>query len=731
MNALQQTLQAALEQAVREAKAPGAVALVGQGDAVLFEGAAGFRQITPTRQAATLDTFYDLASLTKVIATTTVVLQLVEEGKLALDAPLPPVVPLGWGPQVTLKQILTHTAGLPPLLAGLKESATSLAQGVGLISGVALRSAPGTRRVYSDLGFITLAQVVELIEQDTFDMVCARRIFEPLGLKQMGFRPPDAWRANCAATEDCPWRKKVVVGEVHDENAWAMGGVSGHAGLFATVGDVGKFCAALLRGEVLPDYVLEEAARQDHVPFYPWQGLGWKTDPWAGSIEGHLGSRLAIGHTGWTGTNLWIDRSTGIYAVLLGNTCHPSRDARDNRTLRRVFHQAVNAALYPVRTNTHTGIDRVLWNDFEDLENKRTALLTHLAAPDQRGRDALAVLGLREGLAPRRVFTPEHGLRGAAEAGEMVRGERAPVEVISLYGEQKAPTAAQLADIDLLVVNLQDIGARYYTYVGTMKACLEACAAAGTPVLVLDRPNPLGGVVLEGPMPERVGNLVCSVRTPIRHGMTMGEMALFLQQTEPALRRLKVNVLPLDGWSRARHWDDLDMVWTPPSPNMPDWETALLYVGTCLFEGVNVNEGRGTETPFRCFGAPWLDPARVMAAVDPACMLGATLTPLNYTPRAIPGKAAKPVYMDTACHGIAIKVADRNTLRPFALACGLLRALHTVHGGVLEWKSNFDVLAGGPALRTALTGDRSLAEYLATVQAGLAAFDRERPRLYA
>jgi len=724
-------LQQALEDAVREAQAPGATALVGRGDEVIFVGAAGARQIMPTILPANIDTYYDLASLTKVIATTTVVLQLVEEGKLKLDAPLPAVVPLAWGPRVTLKQILTHTAGLPPLLPGLKESVTSLAQAVAQIGNVALRSTPGTRRVYSDLGFITLAQVIELIEQDTFDAICARRIFTPLGLQHMGFRPPEAWRANCAATEDCPWRKTVIVGKVHDENAWAIGGVSGHAGLFSTVGDVGKFCAALLRGEVLPDYVLEDAARKDHVPFYPWQGLGWKSDPWEGAIEGHLASRLAIGHTGWTGTNLWIDRSTGIYVVLLSNTCHPSRDARNNRVLRRVFHRAVNRMLYPVRSNTHTGIDRVLWNDFDDLTGKRTAVLTHLAALDQLGRNALEVFALREGFAPTRVFTPEHGLSGAAEAGETVRGERAAVEVISLYGEQKAPTAAQLADVDLFVIHLQDIGVRYYTYIATMKACLEACAAAGTPVLVLDRPNPLGGVVIEGPMPTRVGSLVCNVKVPIRHGMTIGEMAMFLQQTEPALKKLKVSVLPLDGWQRDRYWDALDLVWTPPSPNMPDAETALLYVGTCLIEGVNLNEGRGTDTPFRCFGAPWLDVAKLLANVDPVATRGAAFTPLDYTPRSIPGKAAKPEYMGVLCHGVQISVTDRTALRTFALACAVLRALHETHAAQLAWKPIFDVLAGGPALREAITGSGDLEAYLAGLEPALNAFDRLRPRLYA
>ena len=724
-------LQAALDAAVREAAAPGAVALVGRGNEVLFSGASGHRQIGKKKLPAQLDTFYDLASLTKVICTTTSILRLRDEGKLSLDQPLGEHVPLGWGREVTFRHVLTHTGGLPALLPGMKDTVKSLADAVALISKVELRSTPGTRRVYSDLGFVVLAQIVELLEHDTFDHVCAKHIFKPLGMANTGFKPPDAWKENCAATEDCPWRKKVMVGEVHDENAWAIGGVSGHAGLFSTAADLGRFCAGLLAGKVLPKATLDEAAKLTHVPFYPWQALGWKIDPWAGGSEGHLASRSAIGHTGWTGTSMWIDRESGVYSVLLSNTCHPSRDARDNRTLRQVFHRAVNEQLYPRRANIHTGLDRLPWNEFDDIEGKRTAMLTHLAAVDQLGRDGMEVLGLREGHGPRRVFTPEHGLRGAAEAGEKVVGQEGAAEIISLYGEQKAPTPQQLADIDLFIVNLQDIGARYYTYPATMKACMEACAKAGKPMVVLDRANPLGGEVIEGPIAEKVDSLVCAARVPIRHGMTMGEMAQFMQTTEPTLKKLKLSIIELDGWRRDLHWDALAYPWVAPSPNIPDWETALVYVGTCLFEGVNLNEGRGTETPFHIVGAPWLDAEKVIKTIMGEAALGVTLAAEAYVPRSIPGKAAKPTYMDETCQGIRITVTDRAVARPFALSYALLAAIHETHGQKLEWKPFFDVLAGGPGLRKALQGDLSAGRYLEGLRKSLDLYNKTRPRVYA
>jgi len=722
-------LSKALEAAVAKSGAPGAVALVGRGEKVLFHDAVGKRQLRPAL-AAEKDTIYDLASLTKVVCTATLVMMLRDEGKLRLEQPISDFLRLEQAPGVTLRQLLQHTSGLPAGIGGLYFDIRSTKDALARIAVVKPKAPPGEKRIYSDLGYILLGHVIEQVGGERLDIAAARRIFQPLGMTDTCFTPAEALRTRCAATEQCAWRKRLLVGEVHDQNASAMGGVAGHAGLFGTAADLAVFAQALLAGRVLPEATLAEMCAPGQVPYYPWQGLGWKYDPWAGSVEGFLPARRAIGHTGWTGTNLWIDLDSKHYVILLSNTCHPTVDARDNRTLRTVFHTAAAEAAMPGRANTHAGVDRVFFNNLEDFAGKRIGLLTHLAAVDLLGRDTLTALRAVGGLNIQRVFTPEHGLRGQAEAGEQVRGQRAEIPVVSLYGEKKAPAPEDLRDLDVFVINLQDIGARYYTYVATMLACLRACAAAKVPVSVLDRPNPLGGIVLEGPLPTTTESLVCSVSTPIRHGMTIAEMAQFLDKTALAKSGLRLGMLELDNWPRELYFDALAYPWLPPSPNIPDVDTALAYVGTCLFEGVNVNEGRGTDAPFLRCGAPWLDASAVLDAVPRAALRGCALSSERYTPRAIPGKATAPIYRDEPCEGIRIAIENREEFRPFTLAYALLAAMHRRHRDKLEWKPFFDTLAGGPALRQAILGGMDASAYVESLTPALARFDATRPKLY-
>jgi uncharacterized protein YbbC (DUF1343 family)/CubicO group peptidase (beta-lactamase class C family) len=632
-------LQHALDKAVADSSSPGAVAFVGRGNETLFTGASGYRTVQPSRQPAAVDTLYDLASLTKVIATTTSVLLLVERGALDLDQPVSEIVPMPAFKRFTIKHLLTHTAGLPAHKIWYKEI-SSLDEAVQRIAEVDLGWAPGERRNYSDLGFMLLGKVVELAGRDSLDAFARDQIFKPLGMDRTCFKPPAAWRDQCAATERCPWRGKIMQGEVHDENAYAIGGVSGHAGLFSTAGDLALFCRAMLEGRLLKPDTIARMTEVGVVPTYLWQVLGWKIDPWAASSEGFLPARRAIGHTGWTGTSLWMDLDSGHFAIQLSNTPHPDRTHRDNRTLRETFYSAVAEACFPASTNAHTGLDRVSWDNFQPLKGKRIALLTNQGAVDLAGRHILDVLSLDQDIAVVRIFSPEHGFTGQAEAGEEVKSQRGSVPLVSLYGDQKKPSAAQLKGLDLFVVDLPDIGARYYTYMATMKACMEACAAAKVPVLVLDRPNPLGGVILEGPVAEETGSLVCCAPIPIRHGMTLGELAVFFKEQDRAIGGVSLTINTLDSWPRSMMAPQYGLPWIPPSPNIPSFESALLYIGMCLLEGVNLNEGRGTDTPFQLIGAPWLDAEAVIQEVRPAERLGLTLEPLVYTPRAIPGKAS-------------------------------------------------------------------------------------------
>lgn len=722
-------LKQALEQAVKDSGAPGAVGYVGHGGKTLFHEAAGQRTLIPTPVAAKKDTIYDLASLTKAIATTTSVMLLHERGTLDLDRPVSELLPLPSFQAITPRHLLTHTAGLPPFKQWHME-AHSVDEYIQRIAGLTLASAPGERRVYSDLGFMVLGRIVELLGQRTLDAFALENIFDPLEMAHTRFNPPAAWREDCAATEQCPWRGKLMQGEVHDENAYAVGGVSGHAGLFAPAEDLARFCRGLLEGKLLKRETVEMMVQPGAVPRYPWQVLGWKIDPWAEGSEGYLRSRRAIGHTGWTGTCLWMDLDSAHFAILLSNTPHPDREHRDNATLRRTFFDPVAALCHPATTNAHTGLDRLAWEEFDSLKGKRVALLTNQCAVDLLGRPILDVLALEPGISVVRVFSPEHGFTGQAEAGEQVGAQRAPVPIVSLYGDQKKPEPAQLRDIDLLVVDLPDIGARYYTYMATMKDSMAACAAAGVPVMVLDRPNPLGGSVIEGPIATVTGSLVCCAPLPVRHGMTLGELAMFFKANAADCGLVELSVSEVNGWPRAFQAPQCALPWLAPSPNIPSFESALLYIGTCLFEGVNLNEGRGTETPFQVFGAPWLDAKKIVSKLSREDVAGCRLEVVAYTPLSIPGKSKTPIYQDQVCRGVQIHVESAAAARPFRLVYALLRAIHQRHADTLEWKPFFDTLAGGDGLRKAIQSGTSAESYLESLEGELESFEKARPKRY-
>ncbi len=722
-------LRTALTQAVRDSKGPGAVAIVGGQDGVVFHAAAGNAQSQPSRRAAANDTIYDLASLTKVVATTTAILKLNEAQKIDLDQPAGEWIPIPAYMKFTIRQLLNHTAGLTagkPLYR-IHKSIDSMLQ---YYATLPLLDPPGTRFRYSDVGFMTLGKIVELAARDSLDAYCAREIFGPLNLTDTGFNPPASSKSRIAATEKCAWRGRVIQGEVHDENAYAVGGVSGHAGLFSTAHDLGRFCQALLAGKIVTNATFDAMARRDQVPFWPWQGLGWALDPWSSMSQGYLPARTAIGHTGWTGTSIWMDRTSGVYAVLLGNTCHPSRRTRDNELFRRTFYTAVANEVLPNQTNTHLGLDRVIRERFEGLRGNRIALLTNYAANDSLGRHILDVFALEKDINLKILYSPEHGLRGQAEAGATVSSEGGEVPIVSLYGDRKAPTSDELANIDLFVVDLQDVGARYYTYAATMKACMKACEAAGTPFMVLDRPNPVGGETLEGPIASDGGSLVRYARIPIRHGMTLGELAVFFRRTEFTSTGFSVLVKSLDNWERHRLFDECQQVWTPPSPNLPTAQSALAYVGMCLFEGTNLNEGRGTDQPFLITGAPWLNPKRIIEAIRPDDRMGITLEATNYTPKSLPGKAANPRFKDQRCEGIALRIERPKEARPFRLAVALLSAIREQHSRKFEWIPFFDTLAGTTELRARIDAGDSAAQIVASYEPALIQFDRDRPKRY-
>lgn len=728
---MNEAFQGALERGVAESNAPGAALFVGESGRSAFLGAAGFAQLTPVRRPAQTDTIYDLASLTKVVATTSAIMLLRDAGELRLDQRVSEFLPIPVLGQMTIEHLLRHTAGFTDSNRFYKlVSATD--ELISWYANEGIEAPPGERFLYDDAAFILLGRIVEIASLQPLDAFCAGHIFAPLGMADTSFKPGSELAERCASTENCPWRNRVITGEVHDENAFAVGGVSGHAGLFSTAQDLGRFCFGLMKGEVLsPETVREITALGGFAP-YPWQGIGWELDPWESKTKGHLPARAAFGHTGWTGTSMWLDPERMNCVVLLSNTPHPERRRMKNGTLRAPVHAAVAGAFYKDSSNAHSGLDRLMREDFGLLRGKRYALLTNHASADFLGRGILDVLAMApDDCSLVRIFSPEHGLTGTAEAGEHVQSGRwKDIPVISLYSGQRSPEPGQLADIDLFVVDLQDVGSRYYTYHATMKGCLAACQAAKVPVAVLDRPNPLGGAILEGPIPPETTSIVCAAKIPVRHGMTLGEIATWYKQTE--FRKLELEVVRLDGWRPGLHFDVLSLPWIPPSPNMPTTRTALWYVGNCLFEGINMNEGRGTETPFEVVGAPWLDARKILTAIPESLAAGAHLEAIDYTPVPIPGKANAPRYQNTLCKGIRFQVADVESVRPFALAIGIIAAVRAIHPGELRWdgQPSFDTLLGGPEIRTAIESGAPPEEIVIRFGPSLRQFDRSRPRLY-
>ena len=329
-----------------------------------------------------------------------------------------------------------------------------------------------------------------------------------------------------------------------------------------------------------------------------------------------------------------------------------------------------------------------------------------------------------------RLYSPEHGIRGHAEAGEKVAGQESVIPVVSLYGNRTEPSVGELSEIDLFVVDLQDIGARYYTYMATMRNCIAACANAKVPILILDRPNPLGGQVLEGPIATNTESIVSCTPIPIRHGMTMGELAVWFTRNE--LKALKPNlaISYLDNWQPRRQFAECSLLWVASSPNMPSSETALLYIGTCLLEGTNLNEGRGTDIPFVVMGAPWLDTQRVLAGIADTDLPGLTLTSTTYTPQSIPGKATSPRFMGISCGGIQIQITDAKQVRAFRTMVALLKSIRTTHPEEFAFIPFFDTLAGGSELRERIeAGDstQAIQDWCAALHQR---FETKRPRLY-
>jgi uncharacterized protein YbbC (DUF1343 family)/CubicO group peptidase (beta-lactamase class C family) len=706
-------IAALVNDAIARHQLPGAVVLVARGDTLLYHAAFGNRALLPAVEPMTEDTIFDVASLTKVVATTTSVMQLVEQGRLRLSDPVAQFIPefaRHGKERVTIRHLLTHTSGLRPdldLAVEFEGADEAIRRG----ADETPTAAPGDRFIYSDINFFLLGDIVGRVSGERLDRYAKAHIFEPLGMVETTFLPPESWRPRIAPTERCrPLTWPCVSGDsavpflrgvVHDPTARRMGGVAGHAGLFSTASDLARFCRMLLQGGQLngirvlsPPTVERMTQPSTPVSMREVRGLGWDIDTTYSANRGDLFSTGSFGHTGFTGTSLWMDPRTGSYVVFLSNRVHPDGKGDVTPLRGRVATVAAAAvstmladadrgstgapALQAGDTASHaptlTGLDVLEAEGFARLRGRHVGLVTNQTGRSRHGVSTIDLLAQSKGLDLVALFSPEHGIRGVADDKvASTRDEKTGLPIHSLYGETRRPTEKMLAGIDTLVVDLQDIGARFYTYVTTMAYVMEEAARRGLPVVVLDRPNPIRGTDVEGPMLDRAATgFTGYLPMPVRHGMTIGELARLFNDENHL--RADLTVVAMKNWRRGAWFDETGLPWTNPSPNMRNMVAASLYPGVGAIEGTNISVGRGTDTPFEQIGAPWIDGVVLADSLNRRALPGIRFYPVTFTP------AAGAKLAGQACQGVFMIVTDRDRLRPVRVGLELAAMLWRLFG---------------------------------------------------
>ena len=737
--------------------------LVARKGGLVWRKAYGSRVVDPAREDMTTDTIFDVASLTKVVATATSIMILVERGKVRLSDPLSNYIPeikSDGREGITIETLLTHRAGYAPDF-DLKERWTGYDEAIKRLVQEPLRNAPGARFVYSDINYIALGEVVHRVSGMPLDEFARRNIFVPLGMRDTGFRsnakllprvaPTEKRRGQLSYLGDKPTgletdADKWLRGEVHDPTSYRMGGVAGQAGLFSTADDLAVYCQMILNGgqfravRILSPLSVAEMTRPRIVSEPAWtRGLGWDINTSFSTNRGDLFPLGSFGHTGFTGTSLWIDPASNMFVVFLSNRVHPDGNG-DVASLRsRVasiaagsvtdlamvararlqlmeYYERVTSDLArftasreqalamsahvnnPAGAKVLTGIDVLERDGFKQLNGLRVGLVTNHTGRNRTGRSTIDVLHKAPGVKLVALFSPEHGIRGAADDKVSdSKDEQTGLPIFSLYGETRRPTPDQLKAVDALVFDIQDIGTRYYTYIATLGYVMEEAAKAGRPVFVLDRPNPIGGVEVEGPIADADRLSFTSYhRIPVRHGMTIGELGKLFNGERKIGCDLRV--IEMSGWKRSMWLDETNLTWVNPSPNMRSLTEATLYPAIGLLETTNVSVGRGTDTPFELVGAPWIDGQQLAAYLNSQRIAGLRFVPVRFTP-------STSVFKGEECGGVNIIVTDRSRFVPVLSGMEIAVALRKLHP--TEWKidSYLRLLVNADTLERLKRGD--------------------------
>ena len=733
------TLDSVIQDAIDQNQCPGAVVVVGHHGRVVYRKAYGMRSLEPSRERMTLDTVFDVASLTKVVATTPSVLRLLELGQIRLDDAVATYLPefsQNGKEFVTIRQLLTHYSGLPEDL-DLKTQWEGQEAAQQMAFASPLVTPPGSVFRYSDINFEVLGFLVERLSKMPLDKYADAFVFQPLGMKETRFLPPSTWKRRIAPTE-YDEHNEMLRGVVHDPTARRMGGVAGHAGLFSTAADLSKYAQALLdaihakpqRKQFLKTLTVMKATRPQQPPnATSLRGLGWDIDTAFSSNRGELFPLGSFGHTGFTGTSMWIDPYTDTYVILLTNAVHPhvghsvialrgkvanvvataldigkEIDSKNPLLAITGYNEAESGSRRMAYRNAKVlnGIDVLEATHFAALNPaaegqpaRKIALLTNQVGLDGDGHRTIDVLNAVPGLKLVNLFSPEHGAIGQLDTTTI--GDSADpateIPVYSVYGDTDAkrrPTAEELKAVDAVVIDLQDAGVRFWTYQTAVGYFLEAAAQTGTEIVVLDRPNPITGSTVAGPIadPDK-RSYVAYFPEPSRHGMTLGELAEMFNGEQKL--GAKLTVVPMQGWQRGDWWDSTGETWVNPSPNLRNLNENTLYPGLGLIEGTNVSVGRGTDTPFEVLGAPWIKSQELAAYLNGRHISGVRFIPYSFTP-------ASSVYANQLCGGVNLVVTNRLTLDSPELGIEVASALQKLYPNDYQIAKSMTLIANQQTL---------------------------------
>ncbi len=708
------------KRAVQAGKIPGAVILIGHEGKVVYRHVFGMSALKPKKHPMTIHTIFDVASLTKVIATSTAVMQLVEMGKLNLEDPVAKYWPEFRGSgkeEIRVRDLLTHYSGLRPAL-DLKPKWSGYETALRMIEEEKPLFPPGINFIYSDINFIVLGELVWRVSGEPLNVFCAEHVFKPLEMEDTGFKPSHDVRPRIAPTEYQNGTGKMLWGEVHDPIAYNMGGVAGHAGLFSTADDLAVFAQMVLDGgrrknvQILsPLGVKTMTTPQSPAERIPLRGLGW-------NIDSSLVAEGSCGHKGFTGTGIWIDPVSKTYVIILTNRVHPTGKGKVE-PLRAKILAFINQAIGPVpaerglasrplqgqdepgegsHERVQTGIDVLASEKFEPLAGLRLGLITNHSGISSSGRRTVDLLHKAPGVKLVRIFTPEHGFSGKAEG--KVSSTKEPLTglpMYSLYGDTLSPTKTMLAGLDALVFDIQDAGARFYTYISTMGYAMEACAKKGISFYVLDRPNPINASLVQGPvLDSNLKSFTGYFPLPVRHGMTVGELAgMFNVEKKMGA---KLNVIKMRGYERSRWYDETGLLWLSPSPNLQTLTEAILYPGVAMVEGANASVGRGTKTPFELFGAPWMNGEELASYLNNRNVQGVRFIPVDFKPQS-------SRFKNQLCHGVQIVLLNRQILDAPALGIEIASALYRLYPKHFQIDKTLGMIGSRKVLKAIKAGE--------------------------